>query len=99
VRTTTKNFVVFYEGQPVAHLQRTPGGLLLVPGTVTGNKLAELGLALENRQLPEGFTLEECRVAEQKEKKSQPNWKEVARRAREQRKHRREVEPRPGLRQ
>jgi hypothetical protein len=99
VKTTTKNFVVLYEGQPVAHLQRTPGGLLLVPGTVTGNKLAELGLALENRQLPEGFTLEECRVAEQKGKNSQPNWKEVARRAREQRTHLREAEARPGLHQ
>ena len=95
----TRNFLVLYEGQPVAHLQRTPGGLLLVPGTLSGNKLAELGLALENRQLPEGFTLEERRFAEQKKKESPPNWKEVARRAREQRKHLREVEARPGLHQ
>jgi hypothetical protein len=94
----TTNFVVLYEGQPVAHLQRTPAGVLLTPGVLKGEKLAALGLALENRELPDGYTLEECRVVERKQKAQRPNWKELARRAREQRVHRCETEPAAGLR-
>ena len=89
----TKNYAVKYDGKTVAHLQRTPGGMLLVPGSLTGNKLAELGLALENRELPEGFTLEESRVAEQRLERKKLHWKQVARQAREQRRHRCEVGP------
>jgi hypothetical protein len=61
----TTNFLVLLNGTPVAHAQKNPTGVLLTPGSLTGNKLAELGLAMENRDLPEGFTLKEVRVSEQ----------------------------------
>jgi hypothetical protein len=82
----TRNYAVKYEGRTVAHLQVKADGLLLTPGSLSGNKLAELGLTLENRDLPEGFTLKEVRVSEQRLERKKPNWKEVARQAWEQRK-------------
>jgi hypothetical protein len=73
----TKNYAVKHEGRTVAYLQRTPGGVLLTPGVLKGEKLAELGVALENSELPEGFTLVEATVKTPTAESKKPNWKEM----------------------